>query len=117
MAAVTVISCEEPGESSWSLERGTLSCFSCSLLQELSPDCSTAWQGQLSRGAVPRVRMCPIPGASGRRMEQPLGVGEELVPAKGGGGCRQPCHRLASGQEKRHLALKILEVFSNLMPL
>lgn len=51
MAAVTMISCEAPGESSWSLERETLSCFSCFLLQELSPDCRTAWQGQLSREA------------------------------------------------------------------
>lgn len=51
MAPVTVISCKAPGESSRSLERVTLSCFSCPLLQELSPDYSPAWQGQLSREA------------------------------------------------------------------
>lgn len=77
MAAVTVISCEAPGESSRSLERETLSCFSCVLLQELSPDCSSAGQGQLSRrqGGCSRVWMCLIPDAWGRGMEQPPGVG------------------------------------------
>lgn len=73
MASVTVISCEVPGESSRSLERVTLSCFSCLLLQELSPDCRATGQG--GRVAVPRLEMCPIPDAWGRRMEQPPGVG------------------------------------------
>lgn len=71
MAAVTVISCQAPGESSWSLERVTLSCFSCILLQELSPDCSSAWQGQLSSEAgwlFPGSGCAPF-------LEQPPGVG------------------------------------------
>lgn len=97
MASVTVISCEAPGESSRCLERVTLSCFSCLLLQELSPDCRAAGQG--GRVAVPRLEMCPIslmPGAE--EWSSHLGWGEGLVPAVGGGGFRQLCHRLVSGQ-------------------
>lgn len=117
MAPVTVISCEAPGESSWSLERVTLSCFSCVLLQELSPDCSTAWHRQLSREAA---WLFPGSGCASSLMppaeewSSRVGRGEGLVPVVEGGGLRQLCHRLVSGQEKKHLALIILEVFSNL---
>lgn len=117
MAPVTMISCEAPGESSRSLERVTLSCFSCVVLQELSPDCSAAWHRQLSREAAwlfPGSACAPSLMPPAEEWSSRLGRGEGLVPVVGGGGLRQPCHRLVSGQEKRRLALIILEVFSNL---
>lgn len=117
MAPVTVISSEAPGESSRSLERVTLSCFSCVLLQELSPDCSAAWHRQLSREAAwlfPGSGCAPSLMPPAEEWSSCLGRGEGLVPVVGGGGLRQPCHRWVSGQKKRRLALIILEVFSNL---